>query len=490
MLMVLLVSLYTSRVVLNTLGIEDYGIYNTVAGFVSMFAFLNSTLSSSMQRFYSYEGAQSGCDGYRKVYSAGIIIHLFLIVVIFIVLESFGVWFLNRILVIPADRLVSANIIFQTSVMSMMILLLKIPFVGAILASEMMDYYAIVSVIDVILRFICVLFLPIVTYDKLIVYSLFLLLITIIEFLFYFIYAKRKILKYSIIWKLDKVYAKRILSFSVWNLLGTFAFLLKGQGVNMLLNVFFGPIINAARGVAYQVNGAITGFTSNISIAYRPQIVSSYSKENYERVENLFFSESKICFVLITIFIVPVIFNIDYILSLWLGDAVPEKTSIFTILVLIDSLICTLNTPVSQVVFASGNIKSYQIASSMVNFCLLPLSYLGLCLGQNASFVFFMTILISILNQIVCLYKMQRVFPISIVFYYKRVLLPCLAFVLLLVLSIFLLSLFISPSFSRLFLMCVASVIFGIVLMLYVVLNAVERKNIILKIKKTIKKYA
>lgn len=483
MFLVLVVSLYTSRVVLKTLGIEDYGIYNTVAGFVSMFVFLNSTLSSSVQRFYNFEGTKLGREGYEKVYTTGIAIHVILIIILLFVLESFGLWYVNYVMVIPPDRLFAANVVFQLSVISLMILILNIPYTGLILATERIDFYAMIGILGVVLRLLIVVILPYLNYDKLIVYGLLLLAVSSVDFLLSFFYVKNKF-GFKFRWKLDKCYMNRLVSFSGWNLIGTFAFLLKGQGVNMLLNIFFGPLVNAARGIAYQVNGAITGFTSNIFLAYRPQIVNSYSADDCPRVKSLFVSESKICFGLISILIVPVIIDIDYILKLWL-DVVPEHSSVFTKLVLIDSLICTLNTPCTQVVFATGNIRKYQIASSLVNMCLLPAAWGGLYIGYASSSVFMLTILFSVLNQSICIIQMNKVFPIGVMFYCKQILFPCVVFVVLHSLLVYLFSLFSLSAFYRLILICVVSVVSGGVLMYCLILGGKERKGV----KKMLKKY-
>lgn len=410
MLFVLFVSLYTSRVVLSTLGVDNYGIYNVVAGFVSMFGFLNVTLSSSMQRFYNFESSVEGKNGYLKVYSTGLIIHLIVAVLLVILLETFGLWYLNNIMVVPEERLTAANFVYQASILSMVFVVLQIPYSGAIMADERMDFYAIVSIIDVLLKLIAVIALPKLPYDKLITYGCLMLAITIFDTGLYFIYAKRKVLDIKVRISLEKSLFKSILFFSGWNLLGTFAFLLKGQGVNILLNAFFGTIINAARGIAYQVNSAISGFSANLSTAFRPQIVSSYALNDFPRTRKLFFFESKVCFALLLTLMIPVIIEMKYLLHLWLGDIVPECTEIFSILVLVDSLICSLNTPCTQVAFAVGNIKDYQIFSSVVNVCLLPVCWIFLKLDYDSVSVFVVTILFSVINQIVCLIRVNKIF--------------------------------------------------------------------------------
>ena len=432
MAIVLVISLYTSRVILNTLGVDDYGVYNVVAGFVSMFGFLNATLSSSMQRYYNFEGTKRGEEGYTEVYVTGFIIHIVLCAVIFLILETAGIWYVNNVMVVPDGKLFAANVIFHLSIISMLLVIMEIPYTGAIMAYEKMDFYAAISIADTFLKLAAVIALPFIPYEKLIVYSLLVFSITVFDFVLYYWYAKKHFRFLRLCNAFSKPLFKSMMSFSGWNLLGTFAFLLKGQGLNMLLNVYFGTVINAARGVAYQVNGAINGFSANIATAFRPQIVNSYANNDHVRTRQMMFVESKICFALLTLLMVPIVLEINYLLKLWLGESVPEYTNIFAILVLVDSLICTLNTPCTQVAFAVGNLKKYQIITSMVNLCLLPASWLCLHLGMDSTSVFIVTILFSIINQGVCIVLLKRIFPLSIKSYPREVIFPCTLLVILL----------------------------------------------------------
>ena len=478
MAFVLIISLYTSRVVLNTLGVEEYGVYNVVAGFVSMFGFLNATLSSSMQRFYNYEGSIDKVNGYRKVFTTGVVIHIFLALALCAILESFGLWYVNHVMVVPETSLFSANIVFQTSVLSMILVILQIPFTGAIMADERMNFYAIISVIDVVLKLIAIIFLPYLPFNKLITYGVLLLFITIFDTLAYYTYAKRTVLDFELVLKVDRLLFKSLLSFSGWNLLGTFAFLLKGQGLNMLLNSFFGTVINAARGIAYQVNGAINGFSANLATAFRPQLVNSYAQKNYARTRRLFFWESKVCFALMAVLMIPVAVEIDYLLCLWLGDIVPEYTNIFAVLVLFDSLICTLNTPCTQVAYAVGNLKKYQIITAIVNLCLLPICWIGLAYGLNSIYVFVMTIVFSILNQIICLLLLRKLFPYGLTTYIKEVILPCLIFMGVVPLAPIILHKICTCGFVRLIVVFATDILVGIIATYSIIFNREEKKII------------
>lgn len=432
MFFVLIVSLYTSRVVLNTLGVVDYGIYNVVSGFVSLFAFLNATLSASVQRFYNYEGTLNGFEGFRSVYVISLVTHIGLSLVIFILLESVGLWYVNNVMVLPPDRMLAANIVFQTSVLSLLIVFLQIPYLGAVMAKQCMNFYAIVSIIDTLFKLVIVLLLPYIPYDKLLVYAFLSLAISSLNFTLYYGYSKFKFKEISFKFKFNRPLFKQIIGFTGWNVIGTFAFMLKGQGINMLLNIFFGPIINAARGIAYQVSGAISGFSSNIAIAFRPQIVNTFAGLEYDKVRNLILTESRVCFMLIATLVTPVIIDIDYIMHLWLGDNIPNLTKPFIILVLIDTLICTLNTPCTQIVQASGQIRKYQIASTIVNILLLPTCWIFLKLGFNPISVFVLVIIFSVINQLVCILIANHIFPIGLNKYFREVLVPCALYITIL----------------------------------------------------------
>lgn len=273
MFLVLIVSLYTSRVVLNVLGVSDYGVYNVVAGFVTLFGFLNATLSSSMQRFYNFEGGKRGNIGLADVYSIGFWIHIILAIIVFITLESFGIWYINNVMVIDINRLEAANYLFHYTTISLLFLIIQIPYLSIILSKEKMDFYAKVSIIDIVLRLLTVLALPHVPCDKLRMYGIFMSIISVVDFLVYYIYVKKNFSFLKLRRVQNKSIFKNLLSFSGWNLIGTFAFVLKGQGLNLLLNVFFDTTINAARGIAFQINNAIGGFTNNASMADRKSVV-------------------------------------------------------------------------------------------------------------------------------------------------------------------------------------------------------------------------
>lgn len=480
MILVLLVSLITTRIVLKALGIVDYGIYNVVAGFVSMFAFLNTSMSNGIQRFYNFQLGANDEASVRDVYNTALQIQGLLAIVILILLETIGVWYMHTQMVIPAERFDTAMWVFQFSVTSMLLVVMQIPYSAAIMAYERMDYYAYVSIFDVVAKLVIAYMLMTTSSDRLLLYGFLNLLVSVVSFFLYVIYSKKhfKYLKLKI--KYYKEYFKPMLSFSGWNIFGSFAYMIKGQGLNMLLNAFFGPVVNAARGVSNMIMSAIHGFQSNIVIAFRPQLVKSYSAGEYSRVKNLFYSLSKVSYLMLAMLSIPIIMELDYILSLWLDDVIPDYTKSFTILVIVNMVISSLNTPVSQVVHATGKMRKYQIATSTVVCGILPISWIFLKMGYNPNSVYVISLIMTIVNQFVCNIYLKRIFPYSLSEYFKKVLMPCGIFTLLAPTLPYIATLLLPSTFARLLLVGFLS-IFSSCIIAYVVVLEKSEKVLILK---------
>lgn len=476
MFLVLVVNLYISRELLGTLGISDYGTYVVVAGFVTMFGFFNATLASTMQRFYNYLGTKYKQEGLEKVFSTGIYIHLAIAIFIVLALETFGLWYCYNILVVPANRFNAALIVFHASAFSLFLLILQSPFTGIILSQEKMNWYAIVSIIDIVLKLAATLSLSYLPTDSLSTYAVLLSLISIADLILYVSYVKFHWHFLSLSRKIDKKLVKSLLSFTGWNLIGTFAFMLRGQGISLLLNSFFGIIVNAARGIAMQVSSAIQNFSSNISVAFSPQIVNAVASEDNQRAEQLMFTESKICYALLLIIVIPLCLEIDFVLRLWLGTNIPVHTNIFSILMLIDAVICTLNTPCTQVTLATGRIKAYEIGSTVVNLFLIPVCYVLLLLGFKATSSFIITIIFSIILQIVCLYFANKELHFSFSAYVKQVILPCVAITIMLPILPYIAKQCMSLTLVRLAIVCLIDILIAIPLVYFILLNEKERR--------------
>lgn len=469
------ISLYTTRVVLNTLGITDYGIYNVVCGFVALFSFLNTSMSNGIQRFYNFEAGKNGIDAVTKVYQTSLLIQLLLVVFILLVIEPLGVWYINNKMVIPAERIIAANWVFQCSLLSLALLVMQVPFSAAIMAHERIDYFATVGIIDAILKLAIIIILPFLGYDKLIVYGLLVLFVSVINVLLYSVYALKRFseLKTKIV--LHKELFGSIFKFTGWNLVEMFAWTTQGQGVNMVLNLFCGPIVNAAQGVANQVNSALNSFCTNLSVAFRPQLVQSYAEGNYTRALKMSYIMSKTMFGMMCIMIFPLIAELPNILSLWIGTNVPDYTISFTTLILLSMLPRNLTTALSQIVHATGKMKTYQIGSAMIVLLVLPISYFLLHIGLEPYYIYIANILIYILLLIVDLILLHRVFLFSYTEYVKEVALPCVSILITVPIVPFCISHFSDPSMWRLILNVVVSIVVSLILIYYLLLNNEEK---------------
>ena len=381
MILVMLVSLFTSRVVLSTLGIEDFGIYNVVGGIVTTMTFLNSALAAASQRFISYEMGKGNTTSLNKVFSTSFEVHLVLAVICILLFESFGVWFLNYKLNISPLRLSAANWVFQCSIFSFAFSILNVPYNSTIIAHEKMGSFAYISILEVLLKLCIAVMLLYTNVDKLILYAVLYLIVSFIIHLCYRIYCNVSFQECKFQLVIDKNLFKRIFSFAGWSVAGNIGFTLKDPLSNIILNLFFGAKINAARGIAMQVNGVINSFATNFGMAINPQIVKQYASGNIARSISLVYIGARLSFYLLTIISIPFIINIDFILHLWLGN-VPYYTNIFFILTILSSLIYSLSGTSSVAVQATGYIKWFSIGVCIIPIIELPITYLLMYLGH------------------------------------------------------------------------------------------------------------
>ena len=425
-ILIMLVSLYTVRVVLNTLGAEDYGIYNVVAGVVTMFSFLSGAMATASQRYFAFEMGKGNEEGLQKIFSVTMIIYVLLALIIMLLAETVGLWFVNTKLVIPTERMVAARWIYRFAILSFMVTLLTTPYMASIIAHENMNVYAYVSIVEVALKLGVVFLLQVLPYDKLIVYGGLLLFVACINTGLYRGYCKKHYLecRFRLVW--DKVLFKEMVSYSGWNLFGASVGIVKNQIINILLNLFFGPLVNAARAVSAQVNSAIVSFSQNFSTAMRPQIIKSYAAENYEETMQLVFRGCKGTFFLMYLFALPLMIEMPYVLKLWLKEP-PELSVLFTRLALLDALIDSISYPIMTLAQATGKIKLYQGVVGGVLLLNLPVSYCALRLGAPAYSVMIVAAGITLLAFIIRLYIVRRLTRISLVQFVTKTALPVLA---------------------------------------------------------------
>lgn len=397
MLLTMAVSLYTSRIVLETLGVDDYGIYNVVGGVVTMFTVLSGSLSSAISRFITFELGHGDIKKLKLIFSISVTIQFFIAIGILLIAEIVGVWFLNEKMNIPADRLLAANWVLQCSIVTLMINLVSVPYNAAIIAHEKMSAFAYVSIFEVTLKLLIVYMLYISSYDKLIVYAILLMLVALIIRMIYGVYCKKHFeeASYLLVW--DRNVFKEMLEFSGWNFLGNASYLLNTQGVNMLINMYFGVAVNAARGIAVQVNGAVMTFVSDFTVAINPQITKSYASGDLQYMYKLLNQGTKFVFFIMYFFVVPFVLEAETILSIWLKE-VPEQSTIFLRLVLLASLASISGNELSYGIISTGQIKNYQLAVSFIGVMVFPLTWIAYELGASASctYLFFIVIYVSL----------------------------------------------------------------------------------------------
>lgn len=422
MLFSMVVSLYTSRVILNMLGVDDYGIQNVVGGFVSMFALISTALSSSTGRFLTFElGKEDGNP--KRIFSSAILIHLLLALIVLLAFETFGLWFLNSKMVIPVNRMFAANVVYQTSIFSFLVSLSMVPYNSAVIAHERLDVFAVVGIGEVIAKLIIVLFVAYSSFisDKLVVFSILHLSITVCSQLFYFLFTRSKFSECKTTPRYSRETFAEMFSFAGWNFIGCAAGILKGQGVNMLLNLFFGTVVNAAYGIATTVNNTVVGFASNFMTALNPQITKSYAANEKGYMFSLMNRGSRFSFYLILFFAIPLLMETEFILSVWLGEY-PKFSVIFVRLFLMVSLVDIISNTLITAQNATGKIRNYQIAVGgllMMNF---PISYLFLKLGYPPYIVFIIAIAVGICCLILRLLFLRKMIGLSLTSFMKDVL--------------------------------------------------------------------
>lgn len=419
-ILVLLVALYTSRVVLQVLGVADYGIYNVVGGIVSMFGFLSSAMSTAVYRFYSFEMGRDNKERVQKIFCTAINIHVLIAAFIALLAETVGLLLVNRLLQFPPDRVVAAHVVYHCSIISFLFTVLSVPFSSFLIASERMSAYAWIGIVDILLKLAVAITLQYVTGDALKMYGAMLSIEAFIVFLIYCLYVALKFrdLRYHWVW--DKQLFRSLSSHSGWMLSGNVAFLLSSQGVNMLINVFFGVTINAARAVAYQVQSAVNTFVTNFMTAVNPQIVKYYAKGEEENMYKLAFSASKYSFYLLFFFALPVLLLADDLLGWWLRD-VPAYAVLFTRLTVIDLFFTVLYGPLATITQANGRIKYYQLIVSLCFLLAFFLSWIAYLAGQPSVAAFIIAVGVSVFGLFARLWIMTRSYHFPFARYLKEV---------------------------------------------------------------------
>lgn len=400
MLFVMGISLYTVRAILDILGVVDYGIYNVVGGVVTMFAFMNKTLSTSSQRYFSVALAKDDRDDLKRVFSLNLTVFSILGVIVVVLLETIGLWFVNYKMTIPPDRMFPANVVYQVSILAMLLHIVVVPYMALVVAHEKMNIFAIIGVVEAVGKLAIVFLLTVISFDKLIIYGVLVLLLAFGNSLWYIIYCLKHYPESHFRWYWNKNEAVDLLGFSGWHFLGTFSTTGRSQGINILLNLFFNPAINAARAVAYQVYGAVHQLVTNFFTAVKPQIYKSYASSQYEEMFKLVMRSSLFSMYLISLLIFPLIASTQFVLGLWLKK-IPEYTIVFVQLVLLNGLVDSVDAPLSATALATGKIRKYEIAVSSVILANIPISYVALKMGCNPEITMVISIVLSCIDVFV-----------------------------------------------------------------------------------------
>jgi O-antigen/teichoic acid export membrane protein len=419
----MLVSLYTVRVVLNTLGAEDYGIYNVVAGVVTMFGFLSNSMAAASQRYFSFEIGRKDFEQLKRIFNLSFEIYVLIAVIVLLLAETIGLWFVTNKLVIPLERKNTAFWIYQFSLISFVFLILTSPYMAAIISHEDMNIYAYVSILEVVLKLGIVFMLRLIQWDHLKLYGLLLCSVVIVIALVYWIICRLKYpeCNFSIYW--NKQLFKEITNYTGWNLFGSSVGIFKIQAINILLNQFFNPMIVAARGIASTVNSAVVSFSQNFSTALRPQIIKTYAINNRKEMLRIMFYGSKGTYFLMYLFTLPLVLEAHTVLSLWLKNP-PGYTVLFTRLALIDALIDSISYPIMTVAQATGKIKLYQSVVGGILLLNLPVAWVLLLRGAPAYSVMVAAICLTLIAFIVRLLILKRLIDYSMMRFFKEVLLP------------------------------------------------------------------
>lgn len=421
MILTMIISLYSSRVLLRTIGVEDFGIYNVVGSVITMVSMLQSFFSLTTQRFLNYEMGKGNLDKLQIIFNMSLFINIIISVLFIVVVEIVGYYFLMYEINVEPDRLMAAKWVFQLSVISAVIMIVTSPFEALVIANESFNFYAFISILKSILSLIIIFIIPFGGCDKLISYAFLLMLVQVLVSMVCSIYCKLKYSECQFRKCWDKQLFRQIFSFAGWQLLGTSAYSISQSGLNLLFNVFGGPIVNAARGIAFQVNGLLYQFTNNISVAITPYSIKANAQGNVNNLHRMFYFSSKVLFIVASCVSIPLIYLSKYILRVWL-DAVPEYTVGFISIVLLCSVVRSVHNPIDVLFKAEGKIKHYQIAEGIILSMPLVCSYFLLREGFSVYLAFFTTVFFEVINLIVVLIIANRVCNIKLSVYFSKIL--------------------------------------------------------------------
>ena len=488
MLFLMLISLYTSRVILNALGVEDYGIYNVVGGVVTMFSMLSGSLSAAISRFITFELGTGDKEKLKKVFSSSVTIQIGIATVVFGLAETVGLWFLNEKMVIPGERMTAANWCFQFSIMTFAVNLISVPYNAAIIAHEKMSAFAYISILEAIGKLSIAWLIVINPIDRLIFFAAIVAILAVIIRLVYGMYCRRYFEECTYHFVYDHDLLKRMFGFAGWNFIGASSAVLRSSGSDIILNLFFGPTVNAARGIAVKMDSVITQFVSNFMTALNPQITKSYASGDREYMFKLIFQGARYSYYILLLLAMPVLLNTHYILVVWL-KLVPAHTALFVQLILIFGMSECISNPLVTAMLATGNIRNYQILVGGLQMMNLPVAYLCLYLGAIPESVVIVAIIISQCCLAVRLYMLRGMIGLKVRQYLKQVYFNVIAVTVIAAFFPVLMAYNMPESFVTLIATSAISVVCVVLSELYVGSNSKERAFVYQKLSELRKKY-
>ena len=488
MLLIMAVSFFSTRIVFNTLGEVEYGIYITVGSLAATFGIITGSLTAAVSRYLNIELGKGDSNNLSKIFSTSILIHVTLAIIILILAELLAPWFIENKLTIPADRINAAVGVFHCSIITFVINLISIPYTACIISHENMKIYAYISFIEAILTLIFVYLLSIAPYDKLVTYAFLMMLVVIIKLVCYQQYCHHHYIESHFHYVIDKKLIKEMFGFASWNMIGSSSVILSDQGVNILLNILCNnPIVNAARGLAMQVNQAVNSFAQNFMTALNPQITKSYGAGDFDSYKKTMINGGRFSMSLLTLLALPILVETDYILHLWLGE-VPDYAVYFVRLILLFAISESMSTTFTTGLLATGEIKKLQLLVGGCRFLNFPLSYFALYMGYSPEITIIIAIILSQVNLFIRLRLLNKYIHISIFDFYYNVVFKEIITILVPLIATMQMTQYLPNNFGRLIITTITTTLLSFVCVWYIVCNKEERNYILTKIKNLILK--
>lgn len=477
MLFMMLIGLYTSRINLQSLGVEDFGIYNVVGGIVVMFSIINGSITASISRFLTFEIGTGNMEKLKKVFSTSVTIQIGISLIILLLAETIGLWFLNHKMVIPESRMYAANWVYQFSIFTFILNLISMPYNACIVAHEKMSAFAWITIYDAITKLLVAWLTFIAPIDKLIFFSGFIVIIAFTQRMIYTSYCVRHFEECHYRFSIDKDLLKSMSGFAGWNFIGASSAILRDTGGNIVINLFCGPTVNAARAIANRINSAVLGFAGSFMTAINPQITKSYASGEHEKMIGIIYKGAKFSFFLMLLLGLPVMMESEYIIHLWLGQ-VPEHTVLFVQLTILYAMSESISNPLITAMLATGKIKNYQIVVGGLQMLNLPISYICLRFGCLPESVVIVAIILSQCCFAARIYMLRPMIHLNAIDYLKKVYLKIVSTLIIAFILPIVVKYYMDDSLLSFFIIVSISFISASISVLYVGCNNQERSFI------------